>query len=117
MTNWQPADLQITTSRTDGSDRPFVRVSECVRTKDPMETAFTIARPGAIVGRLRVREDVQIDTASTFYRNVGMGRGPAPAPAYQPELLNAVLDDQINPGKVFGLTVDLDHVGGLRGDG
>ena len=39
-----------------------------------------------------------------------MRGGPAPARHYQPELLKAVLDGQINPGKVFDLTTDLDHI-------
>jgi len=36
--------------------------------------------------------------------------GPAPARAYQPRLLQAVLDGSINPGKVFDLRIDLDHI-------
>ena len=85
-------------------------VLECVGTKDAMETSFAIARPGAIVGRVGVPHGVNIDAEGTFYRNVGMRGGPAPARHYQPELLKAVLDGQINPGKVFDLTTDLDHI-------
>jgi len=32
------------------------------------------------------------------------------ARAYQPELLKQVLDGSINPGKVFDLTTDLEHI-------
>jgi alcohol dehydrogenase len=39
-----------------------------------------------------------------------MRGGPAPARAYLPELLEMVLSGQINPGKVFDLTTDLDHI-------
>ena len=39
-----------------------------------------------------------------------MRGGPAPARAYQPELLQAVLAGCIDPGKVFDLTTDLDHI-------
>jgi threonine dehydrogenase-like Zn-dependent dehydrogenase len=85
-------------------------VLECVGTKEAMETAFAVARPGAIVGRVGVPHGVNIDAEGTFYRNVGMRGGPAPARHYQPELLKAVLDGQINPGKVFDLTTDLDHI-------
>ena len=85
-------------------------VLECVGTKDAMETSFAIARPGAIVGRVGVPHGVNIDAEGTFYRNVGMRGGPAPARHYQPELLEAVLDGRINPGKVFDLTTDLDHI-------
>ena len=83
---------------------------ECVGTKDAMETSFAIARPGAIVGRVGVPHGVNIDAEGTFYRNVGMRGGPAPARHYQPQLLDAVLDGRINPGKVFDLTTDLDHI-------
>ena len=83
---------------------------ECVGTKDSMETAFAVARAGAIVGRVGVPHDVDIDAEGTFFRNVGMRGGPAPARHYQPELLKAVLDGEINPGKVFDLTTDLDHI-------
>ena len=85
-------------------------VLECVGTKAAMETAFAIARPGAIVGRVGVPHGVNIDAEGTFYRNVGMRGGPAPARHYQPELLKAVLAGRINPGKVFDLTTDLDHI-------
>ena len=85
-------------------------VLECVGTKDAMETSFAIARPGAIVGRVGVPHGVNIDAEGTFYRNVGMRGGPAPARHYQPQLLEAVLAGRINPGKVFDLTTDLDHI-------
>jgi alcohol dehydrogenase len=86
-------------------------VLECVGTKESSDTAFAVAAAGAIVGRVGVPHDVEIDGGSTFYRNVGMRGGPAPARAYQPELLKQVLDGSINPGKVFDLTTDLDHIG------
>jgi alcohol dehydrogenase len=93
---------------TDGQGADAVL--ECVGTKDSMQTAFAVAAAGAIVGRVGVPHGVEIDSEATFYRNVGMRGGPAPARAYQPELLKQVLDGSINPGKVFDLTTDLDHV-------
>ena len=85
-------------------------VLECVGTDESYATSFGIARPGAIVGRVGVPHDASVDGAATFYRNVGMRGGPAPARAYIPELLRAVLDGAINPGRVFDLVVDLDHI-------
>lgn len=85
-------------------------VLECVGTKEATETAFAVARAGAIVGRVGVPHDVALDAEGTFYRNVGMRGGPAPARHYQPELLDAVLAGRINPGKVFDLVVDLEHI-------
>lgn len=86
-------------------------VLECVGTDESSETAFAIAAAGAIVGRVGVPHDVAIDAPGTFYRNVGMRGGPAPARAYQPELLKLVLDGAINPGKVFDATFTLDEIG------
>jgi alcohol dehydrogenase len=85
-------------------------VLECVGTKESTDTAFAIAKAGAIVGRVGVPHDAPVDAEGTFYRNVGMRGGPAPARHYQPELLKAVLNGDINPGEVFDLTVSLDDI-------
>ena len=85
-------------------------VLECVGTKDANDTCFAIARPGAIVGRVGLPHEVQIDAVGTFFRNVGMHGGPAPARAYLPKLLDAVLKGEINPGKVFDFKTDLEHI-------
>jgi alcohol dehydrogenase len=85
-------------------------VLECVGSKEANETAFAVARPGAIVGRVGVPHDVELPVEDSFFRNIGMRGGPAPVKAYMDILLPAVLEDRINPGKVFDLTTDLDHV-------
>ncbi|MFX1339666.1 MAG: zinc-dependent alcohol dehydrogenase family protein [Promethearchaeota archaeon] len=85
-------------------------VLECVGTNDTYKTAFAIARPGAIVGRVGVPHNAEISVDDTFFRNVGMRGGPAPTRAYIPILLEAVLKGSINPGKVFDLKTDLDHI-------
>jgi alcohol dehydrogenase len=85
-------------------------VLECVGTRQANETAFAIARPGAIVGRVGVPHDVQIDAAGTFFRNVGMRGGAAPVREYLPKLLDVVLQGKINPGKVFDFETDLEHI-------
>lgn len=85
-------------------------VLECVGTADSTRTAFAIAKAGAIVGRVGVPHEAEVDAEGTFYRNVGMRGGPAPARHYQPELLEAVLNGEINPGKVFDLRTDLDNI-------
>ena len=85
-------------------------VLECVGTRESTETAFAVAGAGAVVGRVGVPHDAEVDAAGTFYRNVGMRGGPAPARHYQPQLLKAVLGGDIDPGRVFDLTTDLDHI-------
>ena len=85
-------------------------VLECVGTSQANETAFAIARPGAIVGRVGVPHGVQIDATGTFFRNIGMRGGPAPVREYLPKLIDAVLQGKINPGKVFDFKTDIDHI-------
>ena len=45
----------------------------------------------------------------TFYNNVTIAGGPAPARAYIDELLPDVLDGRIEPGRVFDRVVRLDE--------
>lgn len=85
-------------------------VLECVGSKDATETAFAIARPGAIVGRVGLPHEAPIDEVGTFFRNVGTRGGPAPVREYLPELLRATLAGEINPGEVFDYETDLDHI-------
>lgn len=85
-------------------------VLECVGTDDANSTAFAIARPGAIVGRVGVPHGVTIDARATFFHNIGMRGGPAPVKSYMHVLLPAVLEGRINPGRVFDLTTDLDNI-------
>ena len=85
-------------------------VLECVGTSQANNTAFAIARPGAVVGRVGVPHNVQIDATGTFFRNIGMRGGPAPVREYLPELMYAVLQGKINPGKVFDFKTDIDHI-------
>ncbi len=85
-------------------------VMECVGTKESNEMAFAMARPGAVVGRVGVPHEVVINPNVTFFYNVGMRGGPAPARAYIPNLLGEVIKGKINPGKVFDFVTDLDNV-------
>jgi len=86
-------------------------VLECVGTADAMLTSIEIARPGGAVGRVGVPHyDTIPGAAQTFFKNVIVGGGPAPARAYIEELLTDILDGTIEPGRVFDRTVDLDGV-------
>ena len=86
-------------------------VLECVGTEDAVLTAVAIARPGGAVGRVGVPHYDAIPQAQpTFYGNIGIGGGPAPARAYIDELLPDILDGTIEPGRVFDRVVDLDGV-------
>jgi threonine dehydrogenase-like Zn-dependent dehydrogenase len=83
---------------------------ECVGTNEAMQTALAICRAGAIVGNVGLPHNVEIPALGIFVRNVGVHGGPAPVRAYLPELIEDVLAERINPGKVFDLTTDLNGI-------
>jgi threonine dehydrogenase-like Zn-dependent dehydrogenase len=86
-------------------------VLECVGPEQSLLTALSIARPGGAVGRVGVPQDEAIPAAQpTFYKNVTIAGGPAPARAYIAELLPDVLEGRIEPGRVFDRVVRLDEV-------
>ncbi len=63
------------------------------------------------IGRVGVPHDVTIPAAQpTFYKNLTISGGPAPARAYIEELLPDVLEGKIQPGRVFDRVVSLDEV-------
>ncbi len=85
-------------------------VLECVGTGESMRTAVSIVRPGSMVGYVGVPHGVELPVDKLFYRNKGVRGGPAPARAYIPELLDDVLAERFNPGRVFNYATDLDGV-------
>lgn len=86
-------------------------VLECVGTGDAMLTAVGITRAGGAVGRVGVPHyEATPASVPTFYANITVGGGPAPARAYIEELLPDVLEGRIQPGRVFDRLVDLDGV-------
>jgi threonine dehydrogenase-like Zn-dependent dehydrogenase len=86
-------------------------VLECVGSAAAMETAMRITRPGGAVGRVGVPHyDALPATTETFFDNVTVSGGPAPARAYIDELLPEILDGRIQPGRVFDRVIDLESV-------
>ena len=83
---------------------------ECVGTGESLTTAFKIARSGGIVGAVGVPQQSVVPIETVIFRNVGLRGGVAPARKYIPELLPAVLDGSINPGRVFDYETDLEHI-------
>jgi hypothetical protein len=69
-----------------------------------------IARPGGAIGRVGVPHYDGVPGAQTFYKNVIVGGGPAPARAYIDELLPDVLEGRIQPGRVFDRVIGLEEV-------
>jgi threonine dehydrogenase-like Zn-dependent dehydrogenase len=103
-----PEAIERVRALTDGHG--VDAVLECVGLDQSMETAIEIARPGGAVGRVGVPQAEAIPAAQpSFFKNVTIGGGPAPARAYI-ELLPDVLEGRIEPGRVFDRVVDLDGV-------
>lgn len=77
-------------------------VLECVGSEQSLQTAIAVARPGAIVGCVGVPHQNEIKTGDIFWRNIGLRGGIASVTTYDKNLLlQAVLDEKIQPGKVF----------------
>lgn len=86
-------------------------VLECVGTEQSTDTAMKVGRPGAIVGRVGLPHTPKMDMTLPFYKNIIVGGGPASVTTYDKDvLLKAVLDGDINPGKVFTKSFDLDQI-------
>jgi threonine dehydrogenase-like Zn-dependent dehydrogenase len=83
---------------------------ECVGTGQAMDTAFSLARPGSMVGYVGVPHGVELPLDEMFFHNKGLLGGSAPVRAYVPELLDDVLAGRINPGRVLDFETDLDGI-------
>jgi len=86
-------------------------VLECVGLPESTMTALEVARPGGAVGRVGLPQEEAIPGAvTTFFRNLTISGGPAPARAYIEELLPDVLEGRIEPGRVFDRSIGLEEV-------
>ena len=85
-------------------------VLECVGLEQSLETAIGIARPGGAIGRVGVPQEESMPARTTFYENLTIAGGPAPARAYIEELLPDILEGRIEPGRVFDRVIGLDEV-------
>ncbi|GAA1313982.1 zinc-binding dehydrogenase [Saccharothrix xinjiangensis] len=86
-------------------------VLEAVGHMSAYDMAVGVVRPGGVISRVGVPqyEQAPVGFGSLFGHNITSTGGPAPVRAYIDELLPAVLDGAVDPGKVFDLTVDLDQ--------
>jgi threonine dehydrogenase-like Zn-dependent dehydrogenase len=92
---------------TDGGS-PIVL--EAVGHLPAYQQAVGTVRPGGVISRVGVPqyEDAPVGFGSLFGINATLTGGPAPVRAYIEQLLPAVLDGTVDPGKVFDQTVALD---------
>lgn len=85
-------------------------VLECVGTQQSMMQAIHCARRGGYVSYVGVPHGVELNGEELFFAHVHLHGGPAPVRRYLPKLIDLVLNETINPGKVFDLTLPLDQV-------
>jgi threonine dehydrogenase-like Zn-dependent dehydrogenase len=85
-------------------------VIEAVGTQESMLQAIRATRPGGHIGYVGVSHGVELPGLELFFSGVHLHGGPAPVRRYLPELIDLVLGEKINPGKVFDLTLPLDQV-------
>jgi threonine dehydrogenase-like Zn-dependent dehydrogenase len=84
-------------------------VLECVGTEEARLQAVDLVRPGGMLGLVGVPHG-DLPTDTLFWANKGIRGGPAPVRAYLPHLIDLVWSRQIDPGKVFDLTLPLSEV-------
>src|SRR3954468_1788013 len=85
-------------------------VLECVGTQESMMQAVHCTRRGGYVSYVGVPHGVEFKGEELFYTHVHLHGGPAPVRRYLPKLIELVLNEKINPGKVFDLTLPLEQV-------
>lgn len=84
-------------------------VLEAVGHRPAYDQAIGAVRPGGVISRVGVPQydEAPVGFASLFGPNVTLTGGPAPVRAYIEQLLPAVLDGTVVPGKVFDRTMSL----------
>ncbi len=86
------------------------RVLEAVGHLPAYEQAVGIVLPGGVISRVGVPQYEQGTLGWSFFgKNTTLTGGPAPVRAYIEQLLPAVLDGTVQPGKVFDREIGLDE--------
>jgi threonine dehydrogenase-like Zn-dependent dehydrogenase len=84
-------------------------VVEAVGTTESMLQAIRSTRPGGHVGYVGVAHGVDLSVEELFFSAVHLHGGPAPVRRFLPELIDLIWNRQIDPGKVFDLSLPLDE--------
>ncbi|NEW69894.1 zinc-dependent alcohol dehydrogenase family protein [Streptomyces rhizosphaericus] len=84
-------------------------VIEAVGTQESMMRAIRSTRPGGHVGYMGVAHGVELPGEELFFADVHLNGGPAPVRRFLPEPIQLIWDREIDPGKVFDLTLPLDQ--------
>jgi threonine dehydrogenase-like Zn-dependent dehydrogenase len=84
-------------------------VIEAVGTQESMMQAIGATRPGGHIGYVGVSHGVELPGEDLFFSAVHLHGGPAPVRRFLPELIELICNRDIDPGKVFDLTLPLDQ--------
>ncbi len=84
-------------------------VLEAVGTQESMMQAIRSTRPGGHVGYVGVLHDVELPGDELFFSHVQLHGGPAPVRRFLPQLVDLIWNREIDPGKVFDLSLPLDQ--------
>ncbi|MFY1597584.1 zinc-dependent alcohol dehydrogenase family protein [Micromonospora sp. WMMD737] len=84
-------------------------VIEAVGTQESMLQAIRSTRAGGHVGYVGVAHDVELPGEELFFSHVHLHGGPAPVRRFLPELIDLIYKREIDPGRVFDLTLPLDQ--------
>ncbi|MFC4894597.1 zinc-binding dehydrogenase [Streptosporangium amethystogenes subsp. fukuiense] len=84
-------------------------VVEAVGTQESMMQAIRSTRPGGHVGFVGVAHNVALPGDELFMSLVHLHGGPAPVRQYLPQLIELICNREIDPGKVFDLSLPLDE--------
>jgi threonine dehydrogenase-like Zn-dependent dehydrogenase len=84
-------------------------VIEAVGTRESMMQAVHATRPGGRVGYVGVTHG-DIPGDELFFSHAHLHGGPAPVRRFLPQLIDLIWNRDIDPGKVFDLTLPLDQV-------
>ena len=84
-------------------------VVEAVGTSESMLQAIRATRPGGHVGFVGVAHGVELSVEELYFSAVHLHGGPAPVRRFLPQLIDLIWTRQIDPGKVFDLTLPLEQ--------
>jgi threonine dehydrogenase-like Zn-dependent dehydrogenase len=83
---------------------------ECVGTQESIAQAIHSTRRGGYLAFVGVPHGVELSGQELFFAHIHLHGGPAPVRRFLPTLIDLVWNGEINPGKVFDLTLPLDQV-------
>ena len=84
-------------------------VIEAVGTQESMMQAIRSTRPGGHVGFVGVLHDFELPGDELFFSHVHLHGGPAPVRRFLPQLVDLIWNREIDPGKVFDMTLPLEE--------